>query len=140
LSFDKQNQEEIINDTDCKVIDTFVRHSKADDEVVKKMCSKALWNMRNRLMSSPPVFSGIFVARYLVFCVMFCRFLFALFLLAIVLYILLRFTTSGYTFGNFKLFLLDSCQFTEAGKCSIFPVIQTGFMCLNFNSNKLSPY
>ena len=65
-------------------------------------------------LSSPPVFSGSFVARYLVFCVMFCRLLFVLFLLAIVLYILLRFTTSGYTFGNFKLFLLDSCQFTEA--------------------------
>lgn len=52
LSFDKQNQEEIINDTDCKVIETFVKHSKADDEVVKKICSKALWTMRNRLKDS----------------------------------------------------------------------------------------
>ena len=36
-------------------------------------------------LSSPPDFSGIRVGRALVFCVVFCRFLFVLFLLVIVL-------------------------------------------------------
>jgi hypothetical protein len=56
-------------------------------------------------MSSPLVYSGVRVARSLVFCVMFCRSLFIHFLLAIVLSALLRFTTSDYPFGIFKLFL-----------------------------------
>ena len=46
------------------------------------------------------------VARSLVFCVMFCRSLFVLFLLAIVLSVI-RFTASDYRFGIFKLFLLE---------------------------------
>ena len=48
--------------------------------------------------SSPPVFSGIRVARPLVFCVVLCGSLFVLFLLAIVLSVL-RFTDSDYPFG-----------------------------------------
>ena len=44
-------------------------------------------------MSSPPAFSGIRVSRSLVLCAMFCRSLFVLFLLAIVLSVLLRFTS-----------------------------------------------
>ena len=57
-------------------------------------------------LSSPPVFSGIPVARSLVFSVMFCRSLIVLlsFLLAIMLSVL-RFTASDYLFGIFKLFL-----------------------------------
>jgi hypothetical protein len=56
-------------------------------------------------MNSPPVFSGIRVTRALTLCVMFCRSLFVLFLLAIVLSVLLWFTDSNYSFGIFKLFL-----------------------------------
>ena len=52
----------------------------------------------------PLVFSGVHVARSLVFNAMFCRSLFVLFLLAIVLSVLLRFTISDYPFGIFKLF------------------------------------
>jgi hypothetical protein len=55
-------------------------------------------------MSSPPVFNEFRVTRSLVFCVMFCRSLFVLFPLTIVLSVLL-FTDSDYPFGFFKLFL-----------------------------------
>ena len=56
-------------------------------------------------VSSPPVFSRVRATRYLVLCVMFCGSLFVLFLLAILLSILLRFTDFYYPFGIFKLFL-----------------------------------
>ena len=58
-------------------------------------------------MSSPPVFSGVRVTRSLVLCVCFVdsSLSFCLFLLAIVLSVLLRFTYSDYSFGIFKLFL-----------------------------------
>ena len=56
-------------------------------------------------LSSPPVFSGVCFTRSLVLCVMFCRSLFVLFLLAIMLSVHLRFTDSDYHFGIFKLFL-----------------------------------
>ena len=39
-------------------------------------------------MSSLPVLSGVHVVRSLVFCVVFCRSVFVLFLLAIVLFVL----------------------------------------------------
>ena len=52
-------------------------------------------------LSSTSVFSGFRVARSLVFCGVFCRSLFVLFPLAIVLSVLLRFTDSDYTFGIF---------------------------------------
>jgi hypothetical protein len=52
-------------------------------------------------MSSPPVFSGVHVTRSLVLYVMFCRSLFVLFLLPIVLNVLLLFTDSDYPFGIF---------------------------------------
>jgi hypothetical protein len=56
-------------------------------------------------LSSPAFFSGVRVTRSLVLydCV-FCRSLFVLFLLAIVLSVLLRYTDSDYLFGIFKLF------------------------------------
>jgi hypothetical protein len=57
-------------------------------------------------LSSPPVFSGVRVARYLVFSVVFCRLLLVHFLLFIMTRILLLLTDSDYTFGIFKLFLL----------------------------------
>ena len=51
-----------------------------------------------------PVYSGVQVVRSLTFCVIFCRLLFVLFPLVIVLSVLLRFTNSDYPFGIFKLF------------------------------------
>jgi hypothetical protein len=48
-----------------------------------------------------PAFSGVRVTRSLVFCVVFCRSLFVLFLLTIVLSVL-RITASDYPFGVFK--------------------------------------
>jgi len=61
--------------------------------------------------SGAPVFnlgvSAVRVARYFVFCIVFCRSLFirwAFFLLTIVLSVLVRFTTSDYLFSIFKLF------------------------------------
>ena len=52
-------------------------------------------------------FSGMRVTRSLVFSVVFCRSLFILFLMDIVLSILLRFTDSDYPFNSFKLFLYN---------------------------------
>ena len=49
------------------------------------------------------VFSGVRVTRSLVLCVMFCRLLFVIFLLAIVA-ALLRFVASEYPFGIFGIF------------------------------------
>jgi len=51
-------------------------------------------------LSSPPVFSGVRVTRYLVLCVMFSRLLFVLFLLIIVLFVLLQCTDSDDPFGT----------------------------------------
>ena len=56
-------------------------------------------------LSSPAVFSGIRVARTFVFCAMFCRSLFLLFLLVIASSAL-QFTVSAYPFDIFKLFSL----------------------------------
>ena len=65
--------------------------------------------------SPPPILSGVCVTRSLVLCVMFCRWLFVLLLLAIVLSVLLLlaivlsvllwFTDSEYPFDIFKIFL-----------------------------------
>ena len=56
-------------------------------------------------LSSPPVFSGVCVTRSLVLCV--CLLIivcpFVLFLLAIALSVLLRYTDSDYPFGIFKI-------------------------------------
>jgi len=53
---------------------------------------------------STPVFSGVHVARSLLFCVMFCRSLFVLFRLVIMLSVLLQITASDYPCGIVKLF------------------------------------
>jgi len=50
-------------------------------------------------------FRGVLVAQSYVFSVLFCKSLFVLFLLTIVLSILLRCITSGYACGLFKLVL-----------------------------------
>ena len=56
-------------------------------------------------INSPQVFSVVRVTQSLVLCVMFCRSLFVLFLLAILLFVLPQFADSDYPFGIFKLFL-----------------------------------
>ena len=58
-------------------------------------------------MGSPQVLSGAHDVRSSVFCVVFCRALFVLFIVAIVLFVL-RLTDSDYPFGIFKLFFLWS--------------------------------
>ena len=55
-------------------------------------------------MSSPPVLSGFSVTRSLVSCVCFVDRPFVIFLLAIVLSVLLRFTDYDYPFSIFNLF------------------------------------
>jgi hypothetical protein len=55
-------------------------------------------------LSLSPVVSGVRVTRSFVLSIMFCRSLFVLFLLAIVLSLLLRFMDSDYPFGIFKHF------------------------------------
>jgi hypothetical protein len=55
------------------------------------------------LLNSTPVLRGVRVARSLIFCVVFCRSLFVLFLLAIVLSVR-RYTIFDYPFDIFKLF------------------------------------
>ena len=59
---------------------------------------------------SSPVFSVVRVVRSLVFCIMFCRSLFVLlsFFVAIVLYVILRYTDSDDPFGIFKFFATGS--------------------------------
>ena len=56
--------------------------------------------------SSPSVFNGVRVAQILIFCVVFCRSLFAPFRLSIVSSVLLRVTASDYPFDIFKLFFV----------------------------------
>ena len=51
-------------------------------------------------LGSPPDSSGVRVTRSLVICVMFCRSLFVLLVLAIVLSILLQFTDSDFSFRD----------------------------------------
>jgi len=53
---------------------------------------------------------GFRVARSYVFCELFCRSLFVLFLLAIVWYVLLQITDFDNPDGTFKLFLLISVK------------------------------
>ena len=60
-------------------------------------------------LSSPAVVSGVCVARSFVFCVVVCRSLFVHFLLTVVFSFLLRFTSSDYSFGIFKLLLFSCC-------------------------------
>ena len=86
------------------------------------------WNYTPTLpehLSSPPVFSGIRVARSFVFCLMFGRSSFVLFLLTIVLSVLLHFTASDCPFGIFKLFLC-LCPFSF-GHCIVCPSSLYGF-------------
>jgi hypothetical protein len=62
-------------------------------------------------LSSPPVFVGSCNSIFSFMC-MFCRSLFVLFLLVIMLSVLLRYTDSDYPFGILKLFLLiNYCQY-----------------------------
>ena len=58
-------------------------------------------------LNTPPRFLWVRVGRSLVFCGVFCISLLVLFLLAIVLSVLLRFTASDWLFGIFKCFLFN---------------------------------
>ena len=66
-------------------------------------------------LSLPPVFSGVRVTRSLILCVMFCSSLFVLFLLAIVLFVVLRFTDSDYP----PLVSSNNCHTSWSFLCSI---------------------
>ena len=76
------------------------------------MINVTMSHVREDLLTVPEhlkfilVFSAIRVTRSLAFCVILCRSLFVLFLLAIVLS-LLRITASDYFFRTFKLFFID---------------------------------
>ena len=54
---------------------------------------------------SPPVFSGVCVARSLVFCAVSCKSLLVLLVIALSV---LRFTASDFPYGIFKFFLTDT--------------------------------
>ena len=62
-------------------------------------------------ISFPKIITGS-----LVLCVMFCRSLFVIFLFAIVVSVLLRFTDSAHPFGIFKLFLSPIMHYPKALK------------------------
>ena len=70
---------------------------------------------------SPSVFSGVRVTRSLVLCVCFvgCCLFFVLFLLAIGLSVLLRYTDYVYSFGIFKLFLYFHILNLENCRCDL---------------------
>jgi len=61
-------------------------------------------------LSSHPVFSGIHVAQILVICGVFYRSLFVLFVLAIVLSVLLKFTDSAYPYWYLETFRTTNNQ------------------------------
>ncbi|XP_021371459.1 uncharacterized protein LOC110462013 isoform X3 [Mizuhopecten yessoensis] len=52
LSFDKENQKDMILDTECKPVDTFIRLKNSPDKEVRKTCNGALWTMRENLAQS----------------------------------------------------------------------------------------
>jgi hypothetical protein len=56
-------------------------------------------------LNSLPIFSGVRVTRFLILCLVLCRSLFVLFLLAILLSVFLRFTDSDYPCGIFTLLI-----------------------------------
>ena len=75
------------------------------DAIVTRRLPHVEHNLRVHL-SLPPIFSGVRVARSLVFCVMFCLSLFVLFMLVIVLSVCLRYSASEYLFGIFNLLFI----------------------------------
>ncbi|XP_060064487.1 uncharacterized protein LOC132544855 [Ylistrum balloti] len=52
LSFDEENQKDMIQDNECKPVDTFIRLQHSPDKEVRKTCNGALWTMRDRLAQS----------------------------------------------------------------------------------------
>ena len=80
------------------------RHYINKEKSLQTMCNgltELLTIMEN--INSQPLFSGVRVARSLVFCAMICRSLFFLFHLAIVLYVYRtnKFTPVFFSFGGF---------------------------------------
>jgi len=89
------------NNTTTKVKQNCAKNSNNSNHRFMKRVTRRVSHMEQELHTVPEhlrshqVFSGVRVARYLVFCVMFCRSLFVLFLLTIILSAL-RFTASDY--------------------------------------------
>jgi hypothetical protein len=81
-------------------------------------------------LSAPAVVSGVCVARSFVFCVVVCRSMFVRFLLSIVLSFLLRFTSSDYFLGIFKLFMFSFCVCCYSYNCCPH-TIYTFFLCIS---------
>ncbi|XP_033727094.1 uncharacterized protein LOC117316559 [Pecten maximus] len=52
LSFDKENQKDMVQDDEYKPVDTFIRLQHSPDKEVRKICNGALWTMRERLAES----------------------------------------------------------------------------------------
>ena len=78
--------------------------------------------VEQKLLTLPeftPGFSGVCVSWSLVLCVMFCRSLFVLFLLTIVLSVLLQFSDSDYPFDIFKLFYIYKSEWVS--DCRLMP-------------------
>ena len=97
-------------------------------------------------LSSPAVVSGVCVARSFVFCVEVCRSIFVHFLLTVALSFLLRFTSSDYSFGIFKLVMFSFCcqLFEMRGVCYWFVDIRTivahTLFTLSFSTSQESPF
>ena len=85
------------------VLFSFMTYHRACNESNTTSVTSGAWTAYpSENLSPPPGFSGVRVIRFLVLYVMFWRSLFVLLLLAIVLSVLLRITTSDYPFGIFK--------------------------------------
>ena len=97
-------------------------------------------------LSSPAVFSEVCVARSFVFCVVVCRSLFVHFLLTVVLSFILRFTSSDYSFGIFKLSMFSFCcqLFEMRGVCYWFvanrTIVAHRLFTLSFCTSQESPF
>ena len=93
----------ICNFTVCVSIDYLIYHGIYKSNTTSATCgAETIYHSGEPEFN--PDFSGVRVARSLVFCIMLCRSLFVLFHLATALSVL-RFTTSDYSSGIFKLFL-----------------------------------
>ena len=89
-------------------------------------------------MSSPPVFSEIHVARPLVLCVLFCRSLFVLFLLFIVLSVLLRFTDSDYPLITLNSSYRQHRWYLSVYRCwKLSMICKLFWICLKFSNHIL---
>ena len=52
LSFDKENQVDMLNDTENNPVDLFIEFSTSPNKELKKIAKGFLWNMREHLADS----------------------------------------------------------------------------------------